>query len=139
LRSPDRRFAGSQRLYETRGKHSGYRRFNNIALTGAQEAPEPVTTNASGTFEGTYDRGTKVLTYTITYAGVTPTMMHFHRGAPGVAGPVEIPIPVSDSPIKGETAALTEAQEADLLAGNWYVNVHSNAYPAGEIRGQLVQ
>jgi hypothetical protein len=40
------------------------------------------------------------------------------------------------SPIKG-TATLTDAQVADLMAGKYYVNVHTAANPAGEIRGQL--
>jgi hypothetical protein len=112
--------------------------FNNIALTGAQEA-QPVTTNATGTFDGTYNRDTKILTYTLTYSGVNPTGMHFHKGPLGVAGPVVIPITVSASPLSAQTPALTAEQEADLLAGNWYVNVHSQEYPAGEIRGQLVR
>jgi hypothetical protein len=33
---------------------------------------------------------------------------------------------------------LTAAQEADLLANNYYVNLHTDAFPAGEIRGQLI-
>jgi hypothetical protein len=65
--------------------------------------------------------------------------MHFHKGAPGVAGGVEIPIPGPyTSPLNGTTSALTAEQETDLLAGNWYVNIHSDAYRAGEIRGQMV-
>lgn len=114
-------------------------KFNSIAITGTQEAPEPITTDASGTFDGTYDRDTNIITYTITFTNITPTAMHFHKGAPGVAGGVEIPIPGTTSPIKGSTPALTDAQEADLLAGNWYVNIHSQEHPSGEIRGQLVQ
>jgi hypothetical protein len=113
--------------------------FSNIAITGAQEAPNPVSTNASGTFNGTFDTDTKVLTYTISYSGLTPTAMHFHKGAVGVAGPVVIPISNAASPISGSTPALTAEQETDLLAGNWYVNIHSQAYPGGEIRGQLIR
>jgi len=40
------------------------------------------------------------------------------------------------SPIKG-SATLTDAQAADLAAGNYYVNVHTAANKDGEIRGQI--
>ena len=35
------------------------------------------------------------------------------------------------------SATLTDAQAADLLAGRWYVNVHTDANKGGELRGQL--
>jgi hypothetical protein len=38
--------------------------------------------------------------------------------------------------ILGETT-LTQAQEAQLFAGNFYINISSAKYPTGEIRGQL--
>jgi CHRD domain len=41
-----------------------------------------------------------------------------------------------DSPIKG-SAVLTATQAADLLAGKWYVNLHTAINLAGEIRGQV--
>jgi hypothetical protein len=40
------------------------------------------------------------------------------------------------SPFTGE-ATLTAAQVNDLMAGKWYVNLHTAAYPGGEIRGQV--
>ncbi|GAB2541621.1 CHRD domain-containing protein [Rufibacter soli] len=113
--------------------------FKDSTLTGAQEVPANAS-QATGTFKGTYNKDTKILTYTITFAGITPTNMHFHKEAVGKSGPVVIPIsgPYT-SPINGQTPALTADQETDLLAGMWYVNVHSAQFPAGEIRTQVVQ
>jgi len=114
--------------------------FDNITITGDKEVPANVS-EATGTFAGTYNKDTNILTYTITHQGITPTNMHFHKGEPGVSGGVEVPIGTApfSSPIRGQTPVLDEAQEADLLAGRWYVNIHSADFPAGEIRGQVVQ
>jgi CHRD domain len=40
------------------------------------------------------------------------------------------------SPMEGQIT-LDPAQAADLLAGKWYVDIHTLAFPAGEIRGQM--
>ena len=122
--------------------------FKNASLSGAQEVPAN-NSKATGTFRGSYDPDTKVLSYTITFAGITPTHMHFHKGAVGQDGDIIIGIdPGADpygtstnfrSPTQGSTQALTAAQEADLLAGNWFVNIHSNDFPEGEIRAQITR
>ena len=50
---------------------------------------------------------------------------------------VAVPIPnVASSPVEG-SATLTDAQAADLMAGKYYINVHTAANPGGEIRGQV--
>ncbi len=36
------------------------------------------------------------------------------------------------------TPSTSAAQVADLLAGLWYLNLHTNAFPGGEIRGQVL-
>jgi len=119
-------------------------RFRNIAMTGANERPA-VTTNSTGVFNGTYNKDTKMITYNVTWTGFTATNMHFHKADPSAPGPVVIGVAGTGnpaawaSPITGTTRALTDAEEADLLNGLWYFNIHSAQFPGGEIRGQLVQ
>ncbi|MDX9857468.1 MAG: CHRD domain-containing protein [candidate division Zixibacteria bacterium] len=63
---------------------------------------------------------------------------HVHLGAPGVEGPPVFAFSSSISPIN-ETWPLTPTDIANLLAGDLYINIHSTAFPSGEIRGQLLQ
>lgn len=113
-------------------------KMQNATIRGSEEVPAN-SSQATGTFTGTYDQDTKILSYTITYSGLTATNMHFHRGDVGVSGPVVIPIGATPftSPITSQTPALTADQEAELLGGKWYVNIHSAQFPAGEIRAQV--
>ncbi len=114
-----------------------------VPLTGAQQVP-PVQTSGSGSADLTYDPATRVVTWSITYSGLSgpATMAHFHGpAAEGKNGPVVIWLsqkgsPVT-SPITGKTT-LTPAQAKEFTAGEWYVNVHTAAHPAGEIRGQVM-
>jgi hypothetical protein len=111
----------------------------HAALTGASEVP-PVQTQGAGTVEATLDPSSHTLTYTLTYQNLSgpPTAAHFHGPAdPGKNAGVEAPIPsAGTSPVKG-TAKLTPQQEKDLQGGKVYVNVHTQAHPGGELRGQL--
>jgi hypothetical protein len=112
------------------------------SLNGATEVP-PNDTKGTGTVSATYDTVSKKFSYDVTYSGLTgtATAAHFHGpAAAGVNAPPVVPIPATAlaSPIKGE-ATLTDAQAADLEAGNWYFNVHTAAHPGGEIRGQLTK
>jgi hypothetical protein len=81
-----------------------------------------------------------MLTWTIVYSGLTgaATAAHFHGPAkPGKNAAPVVPLTGAlDSPIKA-SATLTDAQAKDLLAGLWYINIHTAANPGGEIRGQL--
>jgi hypothetical protein len=107
-------------------------------LDGASESPA-TTSKGKGTAKLKFDTETKKLDYTITYKGLSGDAVAAHFHGPADAGAnagVELPITVGKSPIKGE-ATLTDAQATDLQAGKWYVNIHTAASPAGEIRGQV--
>ncbi len=111
----------------------------HATMDGASEVP-PKTTDGKGTVDATLDTATKVLTYTLTYSGLTgpATAAHFHGPAdPGANAGVLVPIPPPlTSPVKG-TATLTEAQMTAFQGGKVYANVHTAANPGGEIRGQM--
>jgi hypothetical protein len=107
-------------------------------LTGAEEVP-PVETSGTGTADITWDAGSKELSWTIEFSGLSgpATAAHFHGpAAPGEnAGPV-VPIEDLESPSEG-SATLTDEQAAMFAGGQIYVNVHTEAHPDGEIRGQV--
>lgn len=109
-------------------------------LTAASEVP-PNASPGKGTADVTYDTATKMLTWKVTYSGLTgpATMAHFHGPAePGKNAGVLIPFKDASSGAEG-SAALTDAQAADLMAGKLYVNIHTAANPGGEIRAQIVK
>ena len=107
-------------------------------LSGAAQVP-PNPSKGKGTVTASYDTATKALKWSGTYAGATgqPIAAHIHGPAdPTRNGPVAVNFEKFASPFEG-TAALTDAQAADLLAGLWYVNIHTPSYPGGELRGNL--
>ena len=109
-------------------------------LSAAAEVP-PKPSDGHGQLTGMYDTSSKELQWNVVYSNLTgpATMAHFHGPAPaGQNASVVVPIATADlpSPIKGH-ATLTDLQEKDLLAGEWYFNVHTAKNPGGEIRGQV--
>lgn len=113
-----------------------------VKLSGANQVP-PLKSPGTGTATITYDPATRVVTWSISYSGVSSpvTMAHFHHGATGKNGPVVIWLThrgsAVSSPIKGH-ATLSADQAKAFLAGDWYINVHSEEHPGGELRGQVV-
>ncbi|HVK89896.1 MAG TPA: CHRD domain-containing protein [Mycoplana sp.] len=105
-------------------------------MKGASEVP-PNDSAGTGMGDVTVDTEMKKLTWTVTFSGLSgePIAAHFHGPAePGKnAGPV---VDISGSLASG-TADITDEQLADLQAGNWYLNVHTEKFPDGEIRGQV--
>jgi hypothetical protein len=107
-------------------------------LKGSEEVPA-TDSKGSGTAAVTYDTATKLLSWKVTYAGLSgpATAAHIHGPAePGKNAGVAIGFAKPESPIEG-SATLTEEQAANLAAGKLYINVHTAANKGGEIRGQV--
>jgi hypothetical protein len=120
----------------------------NFPIDGLQEVP-PVATPAFGTgIVNLVDQSAApddwALSWNITYSGLigSPTLAHFHGPAPvGVNASPRVDIAALSggptSPIVGNTV-ISDAFATELMAGLWYVNVHSTFRTGGEIRGQVV-
>ena len=109
-------------------------------LTGTNEVP-PTTSAATGMVEAVLDKDSNLLKWKVTYSGLTGPAFAAHFHGPALAGQnsgIVLPFQGSlDSPIDGQ-ATLTAEQVADLLAGKWYVNLHTKAFPRGEVRAQVL-
>ncbi len=116
-------------------------------LVGANQIP-PVFTTAAGDVSASLN-GSE-LTLSGSFEGlsspvqpVAETGVHIHHGYTGQNGGVEVILNPSlmDGDTSGEfneTVTLSAAQLSMLQERQLYINIHTEAYPAGEIRGQLV-
>ena len=129
-----------------------------IVMSGAQETPA-VPTSALGTMDVFYTKETRILTYTVNWSGLTDSvsLMHIHGLAPTgfPAGVVQSIVAASNSIFPQKTlgkytfyksgkisgtllADGVVVKEQDLLNGVYYMNIHTPAYPSGEIRAQII-
>ena len=124
----------------------------SAVLSGAREVP-PLSTTASGSasFELT---GTTV-TYSVSAAGFTTalTVGHVHFGGSGIVGPVIVPFTIVaqagvvatgsidlSAPITFNNITISGDSLRTLFeSGRAYVNLHTAAFPGGELRGQIVR
>ncbi len=124
-------------------------------LRPQNEVP-PATSNAFGSALVTFDFNNNTIAWEVNSSGVvSPILSHIHRGPAGVAGPVIINFATSAAQIlNGHTSGFATMagsqvtsvfQPSDLtalanpaMAAGYYVNLHSTAFPGGEIRGPLV-
>lgn len=109
-------------------------------LTAAAVVP-PTDSAGTGKAQVTLDTDSKLLTWDVTYEGLSGDVnaAHFH-GPAAVGANAGVVVPFADplaSPIKG-SATLTDEQITQLQGGMWYINLHTAKFPDGEIRGQVV-
>lgn len=116
----------------------------DVPLTGAQQVP-PVQTSGSGSAALTYDASTRVVTWNISFSGLSSqaTMAHFH--GPAAAGKnAGVKVWLSQKGTKEVASPMTgqdtlSPDDAKMFeAGDMYINVHTKDHPGGEIRGQVV-
>ena len=120
-------------------------------LSGANQKPTSTTSPATGTFTGSLDETTRVLSYTVTYSGFpassTVAAGHLHRVKPGDVAGVngvnpnpEIPFPNLTSPIVGTKTLERQTLVDSMKNGFYYANIHSLPdYPNGAIRGNVTR
>lgn len=118
---------------------------SGLALSGNQEVPVR-STNANGTMDISYDKTTKLLSFTVNWQNLTttPTGSHIHgtaaRGAnAGIKYDFFSALPKTTSGTYSGSVAVDGnlIKEDSLLNGFYYMNLHSTTFPEGEIRGQL--
>ena len=123
-----------------------------LGITGGQETP-PNASAGSGTLTGTYDDATNIMTWSGTFTGLgsNTTNAHFHGPADVGEGPAPVtegitaangdifPLGVTSGSYSGSANATTisDTDEAQFLAGLWYINIHTVNFGGGEIRGQV--
>jgi len=107
-------------------------------LLGSSEVPG-TQSDAFAEAQFTYDSSSRALEYYVNYDGVTPAKVDIHGpAAANENAPAVLNMQLSESPVGG-TVQLTLAQGQQLLAGKMYLDIHSQKYPDGEIRGQIVK
>jgi hypothetical protein len=147
-------------------RHDHGSKVVRTVLSGYNEDPLAVSTPARGTFRATVDKADQEIRYVLRYDGLSPDTLqaHIHFGNPSQSGgistflctnlgngpagtqacpqsgtvtgtitPADIIGPSGQGIAAGQFEELVAAIEAHVA----YVNVHSTAFPGGEIRGQL--
>lgn len=109
-----------------------------VSLDGAQEVPGPGDPDGSGIALLYVDAAASSISWDITVLNIDLPIRadHIHIGAAGIAGPVRIDF--GGALVGGP---LVDADVLALLASptDYYVNVHTENFPAGAVRGQLGQ
>jgi hypothetical protein len=115
--------------------------INLKANLKASSEATPNESKGTGSVTATFDTDSNKLSWNGSVSGLSGpvTAAHFHSADVGKNGPVAVPIIDADKGSFEGSAILTDTQAEDLMAGKWYVNIHTATYKAGEIRGQVTR
>lgn len=113
-------------------------------ITGAQEVP-PTPTTATGTMTGVLDTDAGTFSFEWIITGdligePSAPGAHIHTGFLGENGSIVFPMFTGPWPLEGSSvwSGLSDEQEQRLIDGGYYINFHTTAFPAGELRGQIL-
>lgn len=110
-------------------------------LSGLQEVPEAATRN-TGRAAITLNTATRVATFNVLTSGLPDaTLSHLHRANAGTNGPIAVNFTKDGANANrffAENVQLAQADFDALQSAGAYVNVHTPAFPGGEVRGQVV-
>lgn len=106
-------------------------------VDGSQENP-PNGSASDGLGTVSLNDAETQLTIDVEHTLATVTAGHIHRAPAGSNGPVVFPLPGGAASPINAVWNLSASDVADYKAGNLYLNLHSAAFPGGEIRGQIV-
>ncbi len=126
-------------------KYHGETEQYSIDSPGAGSAVVPVTAStATAHMVGAYNSNKNTLSGVINWTGLSgaPTAIHFH--GPARVGKNNIQqftltkIPAAATGNLTFESVFTESQEGSMIEGLFYYDIHTAAYPNGEIRGQII-
>jgi hypothetical protein len=112
-------------------------------LSADQQVPTLLLDSSSGTSVLILDPDTGAISGSVTVTGLSSParMAHIYSGASGRNGPVLIALNIDEDGTNFKvpiSSGLDAAGIDSYLNGELYVNVHTDDYPAGEVRAQLV-
>lgn len=111
----------------------------NAVLTGQEAVP----VNGSVAFATgivTVDSDRRTMTASLVPTGIVDADVRIHQAVPGRVGPVVVPLArEAGGALWTATVPITFSQLIALREGNYYFVVASPTFPAGEIRGQIIE
>jgi hypothetical protein len=112
-------------------------------LSGSQEAPDPGDTDGTGSATLRIDRAEGTVCFTIRVRSIGRVVAgHIHKGSRGVAGDIVVTL-IDQASNKTRFTGCAEDVSKSLISkiqrqpSRYYVNVHSEQFPGGAVRGQM--